>query len=101
MAVTYQQASVTARSALIILYRLRVICDLEVILVRVIQTPLDRAKLLIDERDNLEMLDAEVIQPPLVVPEHLVALDALVVLVDHLPGDVLQLGVEMGAVMGE
>ena len=101
MAVTYQQASVTARSALIILYRLRVICDLEVILIRVIQTPLDRAKLLIDERDNLEMLDAKVIQPPLVVPEHLVALDALVVLVDHLPGDVLQLGVEMGAVMGE
>lgn len=101
MAVTYQQASVTARIALIMLYRLRVICDLEVILVRVIQTPFHRAKLLIDERDNLEMLDAKVIQPPLVVPEHLVTLDALVILVDHLPGDVLQLGVEVGAVMGE
>ena len=83
------------------LYRLRVICDLKVILVRVIQTPLDRAKLLIDERDDLQMLDAKVIQPPLIVPQHLVALDALVILVDHLPGDVLQLGVKVGAVMGE
>ena len=41
MTVTYQQASVTARSALIMLYRLSVISDLKVILVRVIQTPLE------------------------------------------------------------
>ena len=83
------------------LYRLSVISDLKVILVRVIQTPLERPELLVDEGDHLEMLDPKVIQPPLVVAQHLVALHALVVLVDHLPGDLLQLRVKVRAVVSE
>ena len=47
-------------------------------------------------RDDLQMLDSEVIQPALVVPQHLVA---FVVLVDHSAGDVIQLSVEVGSVI--